>query len=256
MIQGTPNYSAVIVQYQNGSVYTGPVDSRFRRRGQGRLEFGPQSAYMSYEGRFDCDDFEGEGLLLWRDGKRYQGVFSRSKFNGRGRLTTTQNTIDGDFEDGKLIAARSCQFTNGDSYAGAVSDGIIHGKGKYSYQNGAIYEGEFSHGKKEDEQGKMAFGDGELKGAVYQGMFRNDKLAGKGTIKSSEIAITGSFGNNYLDGRASIERKGIGTLEGEYQDNMKHGDFTFTRADSGKKCQTFFQYDVEDTSVHKFATRF
>lgn len=211
---------------------------------------------MSFEGRFDTDEFEGEGKLKWKDGRSYEGGFSRSKFHGKGRLSTPSNTISGDFFEGKLTKVFDSKFSNGDEYSGDVQDNLPHGKGSYDYKSGNSYKGEFVFGKKHDSAASLTFGTEGLKGCTYNGAFVNDKMSDKGTISSSDLKIEGTFVDNYLNGKAKVMRKYIGTLEGEYEDNMKHGDFVFTREDSKKQCKTFFQYDVEDTSVHKLASRF
>jgi len=53
----------------------------------------------------------------------------------------------------------------------------MHGKGTEIWQNGTMYKGYFTRGKK-GPTGELKFGDGN----VYEGEFHNNMLHGKGIL--------------------------------------------------------------------------
>ena len=57
-----------------------------------------------------------------------------------------------------------------------------HGKGKCTYPDGSVYEGEFKYGKREG-QGTQSDVDrfGNVKN-LFEGTFKHDKRYGKGTL--------------------------------------------------------------------------
>ena len=68
-------------------------------------------------------------------------------------------------------------FINGDIYKGDSVNGLMEGKGIYTYKNGDIFQGEFSKGQK--KYGELIFNGGNSK---YEGFFENDKFCGEGIL--------------------------------------------------------------------------
>ena len=68
-------------------------------------------------------------------------------------------------------------YENGDKYEGEILNGLLNGKGKYTWANGDVYEGDFSnnlmHGK-----GKFIY----INGNVYEGDFAKGKYEGHGKL--------------------------------------------------------------------------
>jgi len=63
------------------------------------------------------------------------------------------------------------------TYTGEVRQGLFHGKGKITWSNGEIYEGDWVYGKRTGK-GKYTFANGN----VYEGDFVDGKWHGKGKI--------------------------------------------------------------------------
>jgi hypothetical protein len=72
-------------------------------------------------------------------------------------------------------------YNNGDRYEGEFLNGIREGKGKIFYGNGDRFEGEFQRNVREGK-GKIFQANGE----VFEGIFRNDE------------PIDTTYGNNNL----------------------------------------------------------
>jgi len=68
----------------------------------------------------------GKGLLIWDDGKKYEGYFVNDKREGRGTFT----------------------WPDGRKYIGEWQAGKYHGKGIFVNINGHSKEGYWIHGKK------------------------------------------------------------------------------------------------------------
>ncbi len=87
----------------------------------------------------------------------------------------------------------------GASYAGEVKEGRYHGKGKFTYPNGVVYEGDFDNG--------MCHGNGRLifveTGAVYTAKWiAGVEVDGSGEYKFKDALVgpttLGAVGWNYL----------------------------------------------------------
>ena len=74
-----------------------------------------------------------------------------------------------------VIAAAPAKTTDG-VYEGERNEaGEREGRGKYTFADGDVYEGEYKNGKKEG-RGKFTFASGD----VYEGEYKNDKKEGRG----------------------------------------------------------------------------
>ena len=79
-------------------------------------------------------------------------------------------------------------YNNGDRYEGEFKNGIKEGKGKIFYGNGDRYEGEFKNNVREGK-GKIIQANGE----VYEVTFRNDEPAEDTDRKTDLIDVEGGF---------------------------------------------------------------
>lgn len=117
-----------------------------------------------------------------------------------------------------------------------------HGKGKMTYANGEIYEGEWTD--------DVRCGQGELykpkswgKLYSYKGEWKNDELNGFGTFTDGYTTYSGSFVGGKYNGKGTLTKK-IGSLTyvGEFKDGQKHGkgsekcsEYTYTGEFAGDK---------------------
>ena len=80
----------------------------------------------------------------------------------------------------------------GEAYVGSFKDGLPHGKGTYTFSDGATYVGEFFNGK---ESGKGIF-NCWVHGASYIGEFKNGKKHGFGTYNYPNGDIYAGYWEN------------------------------------------------------------
>ena len=69
-------------------------------------------------------------------------------------------------------------FKMGSRYEGYKLNGMRHGPGKFYYQDGGMYDGEWRDNKM-DGQGKLFYQSGKL---AYDGNWRSDQFSGKGVL--------------------------------------------------------------------------
>lgn len=105
-----------------------------------------------------------------------------------------------------------------------------HGKGKMTYLNGEIYEGEWEN--------DVRSGEGELykpklngKAYSYLGTWQNGLLNGKGRYKNSDTEYEGDFKDGKYDGNGVLKKKNpraiiISTYNGQFKNGLKHGQGT------------------------------
>ncbi|XP_024959323.1 phosphatidylinositol 4-phosphate 5-kinase 8-like isoform X2 [Cynara cardunculus var. scolymus] len=87
-------------------------------------------------------------------------------------------------------------FLNGDVYFGNVKGMIPHGRGKYTWSDGTVYEGSWVEGK----------------------------MTGVGRITwSSEASYEGDFSGGYLDGFGTLTNPDGSTYIGSWRLNIQHG---------------------------------
>jgi len=87
--------------------------------------------------------YNGNGVYLFPDGKKYHGEFKNNKFNGVGTFT----------------------FPNGKMYTGGFKNNQFHGQGTYVFPNGKKFTGRFKKNR--------YVGDGE-----YDGDFEGEIIGG------------------------------------------------------------------------------
>lgn len=138
-----------------------------------------------------------------------------------------------------------------ESFSQCVSGDCENGKGKYIFKGGKIYyDGEWKNGKKhglgtlqtEDYKYTGEWEDDKQNGKGtlnsdnfdYIGEWRNGLHDGKGTYSTKEFTYTGKFKENKYNGKGYINYKTGGTEEGEWENDIKNGDFSIIFPDKNK----------------------
>ncbi|XP_031521735.1 radial spoke head 10 homolog B2 [Papio anubis] len=104
----------------------------------------------------------GEGRMRWLTAnEEYTGRWERGLQNGFGTHTWFLKRIP------------SSQYPLRNEYIGEFVNGHRHGRGKFYYASGAVYDGEWVSNKKHGT-GRLTFKNGR----VYEGTFSNDHIAG------------------------------------------------------------------------------
>lgn len=117
-------------------------------------------------------------------------------------------------------AAVEKELPNGDVYSGSLWGNVPHGKGKYVWCDGCMYEGEWKKGK--------ACGKGRFSwpsGATYEGDFVSGRMEGQG-------AFVGVEGDTYRGSWVSDRKHGFGekwyangdVYEGWWRCNLQEGE--------------------------------
>ena len=107
---------------------------------------------------------------------------------------------------------------NNDEYQGELKNNIPEGFGKYTWQNGKYYIGQWKNGKKEGKGAKYAQASNGKDRITYEGDFHNDLYDGKGKY-------TFSNGEYYIGEWSKGERNGKG--KEYYNDNKLRYDGDF-----------------------------
>ena len=86
---------------------------------------------------------------------------------------------------------------NSDRYEGEVLDGLMDGRGHYTFADGNVYVGEWRRGKREGS-GTFSWSNGD----VYDGEWRDGKMAGRGRIVlDKKLTYDGDWLNGKCHGK-------------------------------------------------------
>nr|XP_039274128.1 radial spoke head 10 homolog B-like [Styela clava] len=199
-------------KWPDGSVYEGEVSNGFRhgvgvfrspqqgvsysgqwylgkRHGRGIMNYSEQSWY---EGDWVNNARHGFGVRRYRTGNVFEGRWTNDKRHGEGtmRWLATNETYRGMWENGVqhgygthtwyLQRVPGSQYPLRNEYIGDFINGLRHGRGKFFYASGAVYDGEWENGKKSG-WGKFIFKNGR----VFEGQFDNDHMVDYPTFEIS-----------------------------------------------------------------------
>ena len=108
-------------------------------------------------------------------------------------------------------------FATGDIFEGSFVQGKIHGPGKYSYANGSSYHGEFVDGKRHGK-GRLTQADG----SYYEGDFEEGHFHGKGKMVcvNGEV-FEGHFQNDKQNGKGRFTYPNGKVVKGVWIDGQK-----------------------------------
>jgi hypothetical protein len=155
----------------------------------------------------------------------HHGKTRRVQRGGAPRAVMKNGKPIGEYDD--ETGEGSAEYEAG-RYDGHFLDGVPHGQGKFTYNDGSVYEGECAHDEL-NGRGKMTYSDGD----VYEGEWLNNQMNGKG-IMTYAIGSTydGDWLNGQKNGRGTIEYADDGRVyEGEWQNDQMHGHGKLTYAD-------------------------
>lgn len=107
------------------------------------------------------------------------------------------------------------KFSSGSKYIGGWKDDKgPHGKGKYYWKHGSIYDGEYKNGK-QNGQGTFTYPSG----STYVGEFKDDKFNGQGTLTLKDgVKYVGKFKDNKRHGQGKLILPDGRIFSGEYKE--------------------------------------
>lgn len=142
--------------YKSGAVYSGSF-KKGKLDGQGTMRY-PDGAY--YQGEWTNNRKHGEGKLVTPSGKTRQGRWAVGKYVGPVSTTAvaSQNKPATPYRQEYTITSKpSSSATTRDCNTIFCEEGF----GRYTYRDGAVYEGEFEEGKPSGE-GKVIYANGDM----------------------------------------------------------------------------------------------
>ena len=122
------------------------------------------------------------------------------------------------------------RWDNGAEYAGEFKDGAFNGTGTYTFPNGANYAGQWVKNKKSGN-GVYSWPDGKS----YDGRWKNDHKEGYGVFKWPDGTMyKGDFKNNQRNGFGTYSWPNGSSYEGEWANGKKHGAGIYTFPDGNQ----------------------
>lgn len=175
-----------ILYFKNGDKYLGNW-ANSQRQGKGRLEFANGDIYT---GNFSADKMEGNGEMKYSDGSSYSGLWRDNQRNGEGKLFLRNGEIlAGTWKNDQYQAQWSNVASLGDTMnlRNCNVDYCASGVGKFTYNNGNRFVGDFQYGKPAGT-GVLYYKGGER----YEGDFKNDAPNGKGVMHYKDGKVVGA----------------------------------------------------------------
>ncbi|XP_023511021.2 radial spoke head 10 homolog B isoform X2 [Equus caballus] len=165
-----------------------------KRHGKGSIYYN-QEGTSWYEGDWVFNVKKGWGTRCYKSGNIYEGQWENNMRHGEGRMQwlTTNEEYTGQWERGIqngfgthtwfLKRIPNSQYPLRNEYIGEFVNGYRHGRGKFYYASGAVYEGEWVSNKKHG-MGRFTFKNGR----VYDGLFSNDHIAESLSLEAELIS--------------------------------------------------------------------
>ena len=170
----------------------------------------------------------GQGILTWTDGTKYEGEFKDEKMTGQGTFTHKDYKYVGELKDSLFNGQGTITWPDTiEKYVGEWKDDKWSGQGTYVYANGDKYVGEWKDDKR-NGQGTLTFADGRS----YVGEWKDDKSNGQGTLTlANGTKYVGEFKDNKSTGQGTLTYPNGNKYVGEFKDNKQTGQGTLTFAD-------------------------
>ena len=188
----------------------------------------------------------GNGEVIFDDGKRFYGEFYNGDISGFGTMVHPSGAkYVGEWKNNKKHGKGSYHYADGGLFKGSYVNGEKKGWGVRFYITGAKYEGEFAKGKA-NGKGVYTYPDGTR----YEGDHKDGTSNGKGTYFHAN-------GDKYVGDVQDDLRHGKGThlfsdghkYVGDFQKGKRHGKGTYYFPD-GKR----YQGDFKDNEFNGFGT--
>lgn len=164
------------ITYANGNIYEGQWKGN-KPSGKGVFHFVNEDRY---EGQFTDGLFDGQGTMYYSDGSTYKGEWSKNKRHGQGLMTFDDGErVGGQWEDDQYLADWGRLAYNGDTTYLRNCNKIhcASGKGKFTYNDGSKYVGDFRAGVPEG-MGTIYY----ISGDRYEGAWKQHAPHGKGVM--------------------------------------------------------------------------
>lgn len=148
-------------------------------------------------GEVESSRLLSEVIILYKEGFVYEGETANLAREGCGRLISA----DGDCYEGKWKANEPDGQGTYEAYhprqkfTGVWSNGFLNGKGRATYDDGSVYEGEFYQNMRQGK-GRVQYTDG----SIYEGSFKGNLIEGFGTLIGKNHKYEGSWQGGKMHG--------------------------------------------------------
>ena len=134
------------------------------------------SETYKYIGCLDVENRpQGYGIVIYNDGAKYEGNWSKGKQNGFGKYTYSEGGYyEGNWVNNKQDGFGKYVDADGDIYEGYFKNNMKNGEGKYSYKigNQSVFEkGFFKNGNFFSGEKKSNLGNG----TIINSEFKNER---------------------------------------------------------------------------------
>lgn len=265
-INGLPN--GYLTLYKNNKVYyKGYWDSgKFHGEGTlykedgnikaGEWEYGALNQTLTeqnlaqghYKGYIKNSQPDGVGIITYNDSSSFQGGWKNGSYHGTGLLCYGNDSIFGNWENGKLtgdILYKTPNFI----YEGGFVDNTPTGIGGLTFRDGSIYSGTFVDGKR-NGTGDMLFPNGDS----YFGDWENNDFNGIGTFtyQNQKSLYEGEWQNGLQHGVGRYKSPKL-TYSGEWDNGWMDGDGRFYFPNGDKYEGTIHQNKIDGIGCYEFA---
>lgn len=167
-----------------------------------------------YEGEVHRAKRQGEGRMVWANGKTLEGVFSNDS-PVKGTLTwPTGGEYIGTFEQWKREGFGKMRYRGGEEYTGEWKADQRHGEGRMIWPDGRTFEGTFSND--DPVKGRHKWTDG----SVYDGTWKQWTRDGYGEcVYPNGRKYTGEWKADQRHGKGRIVWPDGRTFEGIFSDD-------------------------------------
>ena len=203
-------------EYPDGSTYEGAYADNLKS-GLGTITFPNKDIYS---GEWGDDKMHGIGKYQYASGASYEGFFENNLMSGRGVYTSKEgHQYDGTFRDDLKHGRGTYRFTNGELYSGEYQDNLRHGHGIYHFQNGDVYDGEWKQDKRTG-LGIFTYDNGQ---AVYKGQFLDGAFDGNGELDFHNRRYEGTFQQNKMHGKGTLKSTNGNIFIGDFVQGKREG---------------------------------